>query len=135
MKRIWTIAAAALILAGCGSEEAADDKGFEESGSVSLQNLDMQVDGLSFVMEGQARATESELFYEVTLAGETITEEQPVQLNGESNPAGWTEFSIEGEIPGEAAEREEPPIIVLYGKNTAGERVNGNYIPVDIERK
>jgi len=59
-----------------------------------------------------------------------IIEEAHLSLDDPQN--GWSDVEITLDLTDKYSNNEEPPIIVLYGKNSEGEIVNTNYIPIDL---
>lgn len=122
------------ILAACEEEPAPGEtnetnESSEPEISVSFRNLDVQTEDKSFVLTGEVNTQENVFYYIVKQGENELLSEQQVDI---SEAASWAEFEITGEIPEEALQAEEAPIITLYGKTTAGEEINPNYIPIDV---
>jgi hypothetical protein len=125
---------AILFLAACGNtEESVDENDAEqdEAGSVDFRNIDVQTEDLEVNVTGQASTDSNEFYYRVEEAGDVIMEEARVSL--EEAQTDWREFEIMLDLSEKYSNNnEEPPIILLYGKNSEGEMVNPNYIPIDL---
>lgn len=125
---------AILFLAACGNtEESVDENDAEqdEAGSVDFRNIDVQTEDLEVNVTGQASTDSNEFYYRVEEAGNVIMEEARVSL--EEAQTDWREFEIMLDLSEKYSNNnEEPPIILLYGKNSEGEMVNPNYIPIDL---
>lgn len=120
------------ILAACEEDSvpAGNNESSETEISVSFRNLDVQTEASSFMLTGEVNADENVFYYTVKQGENELLSEQSIDISEEA--AGWSEFEITGEIPEEALQEEETPIITLYGKDAAGEEINPNYIPIDV---
>lgn len=130
--RTFLLIIVAFILTACGEESGPIES--NENGqtkiSISFRNLDVQTEGNSFVLTGEVN-TEESIFYYVLKQGENeLISEQSVDVS--AGAAGWANFKISGEIPEEALQREDTPIITMYGKSAEDEEINPNYIPIDV---
>src|SRR5690625_808135 len=121
-----------VFLAACGNtEETVDEnEAQDEAGSVHLQNIDIQAEDLEVNITGQASTDSNVFYYRVEEAGNVIIDEEHLTL--EEAQTDWSEFMITLDLAGKYSNNGEPPIIVLYGKNSEGEMVNPNYIPIDL---
>jgi len=125
----------ALFLTACGdtTEEPDvenDDPGLDEMNSVNLRNVDVAAEDLEVVVTGEASAVSDEFYYRVEEEGDVIVEEEHVTLDEPEDD--WSEFELTLDLTDKYSNNEEPPVIVLYGKNSEGEMVNPNYIPIDL---
>ncbi|WP_164215023.1 hypothetical protein [Virgibacillus sp. YIM 98842] len=124
---------AILFLAACGNtEESVDENDAEQDeAGVDFRNIDVQTEDLEVNVTGQASTDSNEFYYRVEEAGNVILEEARVSL--EEAQTDWREFEIMLDLSEKYSNNnEEPPIILLYGKNSEGEMVNPNYIPIDL---
>ncbi|MHA6251675.1 hypothetical protein [Oceanobacillus sp. CAU 1775] len=117
------------LLVACGDTNEVDVQDEVES-TVSFRSMDIQVEDNTFTLVGEVNTDEDEFYYEIKQGEEVITEETAVEVVKEESR--WVSFEISEEIPEDAFDGEDAPIITLYGKNESGEVVNPNYIPVDI---
>ncbi|OZU87977.1 hypothetical protein CIL03_14845 [Virgibacillus indicus] len=125
----------ALMLVAC-SESAEDEminNDTEESDSVSFRNVDVKTDDNQVHLTGQVSAAEGEFYYTAEQGEEKLIEENHVEV--EEGTHGWSEFSLEITLPDGTAEKEEAPVVTLYGKNKTGKVINPNYVPIDLNMK
>ena len=122
-----------VFLVACGNTEERIDENDAESGemeSVNLRNVNVETKDLEVNVTGEASTVSNEFYYRVDEEGNVIIEEAYLPL--EETEIGWSEFELTLDLTEEYTNNEEPPIIVLYGKNSDGEIINPNYIPVDM---
>ena len=122
-----------VFLAACGNTgESVDENESEtdEAGSVILRNMEVVTEDLEVEVTGEASSESNEFYYHVEEGGNIIMEE--TQMSLEESQSDWSKFEIKLDLTDKYTNNEEPPIIVLYGKNSEGEMINSNYIPVDI---
>jgi len=126
-----------ILLSACGNAdpdvedtENENTSGQEETGSVVLQDVEVETEDLLVSVTGEAIADKGEFYYRVEEEGDVIVEETHVSL--EDPDDNWEEFDITLDLTDKYSGNEEPPVIVLYGKNDEGEMVNPNYIPIDV---
>ena len=117
------------LLATCGNENQAA----ENNNSIVFQNIDVVSDANEFVLTGEVAATEGEFFYVIEQGDEQISEEKRISIAQKSGD--WVEFEIKEKLSEAVIESNNPPIMMLYGKNMDDEIVNPNYIPVDIKKE
>ncbi|WP_144029185.1 hypothetical protein [Oceanobacillus profundus] len=117
------------LLAACGNENQAA----ENNNSIVFQNIDVVSDANEFVLTGEVAATEGEFFYVIEQGDEQISEEKRISIAQKSGD--WVEFEIKEKLSEAVIESNNPPIMMLYGKNMDDEIVNPNYIPVDIKKE
>ncbi|MDO6449269.1 hypothetical protein [Oceanobacillus sp. FSL W7-1304] len=117
------------LLAACGNENQAA----ENNNSIVFQNIDVVSDANEFVLTGEVAATEGEFFYVIEQGDEQISEEKRISIAQKS--CDWVEFEIKEKLSEAVIESNNPPIMMLYGKNMDDEIVNPNYIPVDIKKE
>ncbi|WP_404458756.1 hypothetical protein [Oceanobacillus kapialis] len=139
MKKIM-IVMVIILLAGCSNtqennertEESANEHEQETDVSVSIQNLDVQVNdkAMEAIITGEASLSGSDLYYTLEQGDRELAIEESVEL--EANAHGLSSFEISVEIPEETSSGEQPPVVKLYGKNNSGEEINPNYIPIDV---
>ncbi|GAB3789971.1 hypothetical protein [Virgibacillus kimchii] len=110
-----------------GNENVPDQ---EEAHSIQLRNIDVEAEDLQVSVTGEASTEKNEFYYRVEEEGEVIMEEEHVSL--EASDTEWIEFDLTLDLAGKYSQNEEPPIIVLYGKNSEGDMVNPNFIPIDL---
>lgn len=124
------------ILGACGGDSdqpEADgietNQQAEENAEVALNNIDVQTEGLSYDVTGDVQAKENVIYYVLEHEGDVIEEETEINIE---ETEGWGNFEISGELPEAVTDSEEPPTLILYGKNEEGEQVNSNFIPIDL---
>src|SRR5690625_7466185 len=78
---------------------------------------------------GQAKATNGEVYYEVEQGEETILNEEKNELDHKDED--WTEFEFEFDLTKEMENDEDTLVVVLYGKDQTGKKINSNYLPND----
>ncbi|WP_080874995.1 hypothetical protein [Oceanobacillus timonensis] len=138
MKRWYVIVAVIVLLAGCGNrgeeviEPAAPGENDEAASTVMFQEIDITADGEQFYIVGQAKTDGDAFFYRVEQDEETVQEEEMVDLE-ESDPDAFQQFEIMETFSEETLEQEEPPIVVMYGKDADNNEINPNYVPIDTE--
>ncbi|WP_156288843.1 hypothetical protein [Oceanobacillus salinisoli] len=124
-----------MILVGCNNEEAANGESNETeetSASIEIRNVDVQVEELQVILMAEAKTSSNEIFYRLEQGEELLQEERQMSFNGEKE---WNAFELEVTLPEEVSAEENPPIIVIYGKNENGDMINPNYIPVAIGKE
>ncbi|WP_152657285.1 hypothetical protein [Oceanobacillus sp. CFH 90083] len=138
MKRWYAIIAITALLAGCGNrdgeviEPAVPGDNEQTTSTVMFQEIDITVDGEQFHIIGQVRTDGDAFFYRMEQDGEIIQEEEIVELE-ESAPEAFQHFEIMETFSENILEQEEPPIIIMYGKDEENNEINPNYVPVDTE--
>ncbi|GGP14399.1 hypothetical protein [Oceanobacillus neutriphilus] len=143
MKRWYVVIAAAVLLAGCGNreEEVIEPAGPEDSvetenqttDAVTFQEIDVTAEGEQFHIIGQVKTSADVFFYRIEQDGEVIQEEESVRLEGE-DPEAFRSFGIMETFSGDILEHEEPPIVIMYGKNKDNKEINANFVPIDTEQ-
>ena len=130
--RYIIILTAALMLAACGTEEnSTTDSNQENTASVMFQNIDVKVDGDEFILSGEAITIGDEVFYVINQGEERLQEEKNIMIDS-ATAGDWKVFEINEAIPETAKDSEDPLIVMLYGKDENNEKINPNYIPVDL---
>ncbi|WP_121639324.1 hypothetical protein [Virgibacillus sp. Bac330] len=139
-KKVFLFLAISLVLFGCSTKNekagtTAKDTSTREAqaNGVRFENLDMEVNDGIAVLQGEVHANETNVFYQLEHEGESLSDETALPL--EKKKGQWEKFMVEVELPEETLNAEEPPVIVIYGKNHDGEKINPNYFPVDVENK
>ncbi|WP_339228798.1 hypothetical protein NSQ77_03275 [Oceanobacillus sp. FSL K6-2867] len=127
--RYFMLATIVFLLAACGDDNPA----VENTNSVVFQNIDIVSKGNEFVLTGEVIAAEGEFFYIIEQGDKQIFEERRISAPQESGD--WGKFEIKEQLSNAMIESNDPPILMLYGKNKDGEIVNPNYIPVDIKKE
>lgn len=118
-----------LVLAACGDDtQVQEQESVQET--VAFRSMDFQMEDTAFTLIGEVDTAEDVFYYEIKQGDEVITAETSVDVPKEETR--WVSFEINEVIPEDAKEAEDTPIITLYGKNSTGEAVNPNYIPIDI---
>lgn len=121
--RIFTLLILLLILAACNE----DSKSIE--GGLELHNINVQLKGNEIQLTAEADTALSEIYYVIEQGEEMVQDETVITLpDGE----GVKEISLSYILPDEMKEKDEPPVIVIYGKSGDGEQIQPNYIPVDL---
>ncbi|GAA0312821.1 hypothetical protein [Oceanobacillus sp. FSL W7-1293] len=138
MKRWYAVIAVLVLLAGCGNrdeeviEPSAPDENNETTGTVMFQEIDITADGEQFHIVGQVRTDGNAFFYRVEQDGETIQEETTVELE-EADAGSFQSFQIMETFSEDTLSHEEPPFVVMYGKDEDDNEINANYVPIDTE--
>ncbi|UUI01816.1 hypothetical protein NP439_17420 [Oceanobacillus jeddahense] len=138
MKRWYVVIALIVVLAGCGNrgeeviEPTAPDENNETTSTVMFQEIDITTDGEQFHIVGQVRTDGDAFFYRVEQDGEPIQEEKTIELE-EAAPGSFQDFEIMETFSEDILEQEEPPIVIMYGKDADKNEINPNYVPVDTE--
>ncbi|MFD1415300.1 putative periplasmic lipoprotein [Oceanobacillus jeddahense] len=138
MKRWYVVIALIVLLAGCGNrgeeviEPIAPEEDNETASTVMFQEIDITSDGEQFHIVGQARTDAEAFFYRVEQDGEPIQEEKTIELE-EAAPGSFQDFEIMETFSEDILEQEEPPIVIMYGKDGDNNEINPNYVPVDTE--
>ncbi|MFA1818972.1 hypothetical protein ACDX78_02010 [Virgibacillus oceani] len=133
MRYLNLIIITVLFLAACGDTGETIDENASETdrtGSVNLRNVEVEVEDLEVEVTGEASTASDEFYYRVEEEGNVIIEETHMGL--EESQSDWSNFEIILDLTENYANNEEPPIIVLYGKNSEGDMINPNHIPVDL---
>ncbi|NBJ70950.1 MULTISPECIES: hypothetical protein [Clostridia] len=140
-KKNFVFILTAVLLIGCSGEEAKEASTREENSSVreqqpsavSFRNVDMEViDGI-VILQGEAMATDTNVYYRLDHEGEPLNKEAKLSLK--ENASRWKKFTLEIDLPKQTLTAKEPPVLALYGKNDKDEPINTNYFPVDVENK
>lgn len=118
-----------ILLVACGN----DNQAAENNTSVVFQNIDVVSEGNEFVLTGEVIATEGEFFYVIEQGEEQISAEKRILIDQETGD--WEGFEIKEKLSDAVIESNDPPIIMLYGKNNDDGIVNPNYIPVDLKKE
>ncbi|WP_077297277.1 hypothetical protein [Virgibacillus pantothenticus] len=129
------------LLIGCSGEEAKEASTREEDSSVkeqqtsavSFRNVDMEVTDGIVILQGEAMATDTNVYYRLDHGGEPLNKEAKLSLK--ENASRWKAFTLEVALPKQTLTAEEPPVLALYGKTDKDEPINTNYFPVDVENK
>ncbi|AIF45220.1 hypothetical protein [Virgibacillus sp. SK37] len=130
MKRRFMLIILIALLIGCSEKgpEVKDDEESEEN-TVSFRNVDVKVEDGNVRMTGEANTNTNTFYYKLKQNEKTIVDEKSKKdVNME-----WQEFMIEFKLPETIEQDGEPPFLLLYGKNEAGEAINPNYFPLDID--
>ncbi|WP_163972018.1 putative periplasmic lipoprotein [Oceanobacillus halotolerans] len=145
MKKYLLLLMSVIFLMACSDEgaekEQQDDSSQETEEDVTessddgttaiFQNIDIRIVNKQKVsVTAEAKATNDVIYYKVEHDGKDIIEETEVTLEEE-----WQEFNISITLPDDVVETEVVPVLMLYGKNEAGEMVNPNYVPIDFIRQ
>lgn len=125
-----------LMIAGCGGiDEKNNDNESEvepDKESVVFRQIDVIVDSDQIKVSGEVKSWDGTFYYHILQGEEIVLDEDRFT----SEHIGfWTPFIIELEKEDINQLREEIPHIALYGKNEAGEQINPNYVPIDLEEK
>ncbi len=118
-----------ILLVACGN----DNQAAENNTSVVFQNIDVVTEGNEFVLTGEVMATEGEFFYVIEQGEEKISAEKRIPIDQDTGD--WEDFEIKEKLSDAVIESNDPPIIMLYGKNNDDGIVNPNYIPVDLKKE
>ncbi|MFD1066750.1 hypothetical protein [Oceanobacillus locisalsi] len=138
MKRWYVMIAAVMLLAGCGNREeeviepSAPGENDEIASTVMFQEIDITADGEQFHIIGQVQTDAEAFFYRVEQDDETIQEEEMIELE-EAESDSFQQFEIMESFSEETLNQEEPPVVVMYGKDADNEEINPNYVPIDTE--
>ncbi|RKQ32608.1 hypothetical protein [Oceanobacillus halophilus] len=125
MKKLLVVLLVSVLLAGCNSEQANQpDNGV----SLEIRNVDVLVDNDRTALTAEVKASAKKIFYRIEQGESDLLKEQQIDLES----AEWAKIEIEEKLPDESLDKEDPPIIVIYGKDNNGQTVNPNYIPIDI---
>lgn len=122
-----------LLLAGCGNTEDGET---EQSGGdhtdqqLQLRNIDVKVEELDVQLDAEVNTLSDKIFYRVEQGDTVLQEESSIELTEDKE---WKAFKIETTLAENVKEKEDAPIIVIYGKSENEEEINPNYIPVDIK--
>lgn len=138
MKKFLLVFASVLfILAGCSSNEEQQSvsvdneaEAEEEQVTVNLRNIYISEENNHIKIEGEARATDDTFYYQVEQDDSLLIEE--TQISMDKTNLGWGEFEIDLEEEEKMRENEKPPFMVFYVKNEDGEKINVNYVPIDL---
>ncbi|MYL42771.1 hypothetical protein [Virgibacillus salexigens] len=138
MKYFGFVIILACIMVACSNQESEkstqtenqQDETIQHTTAVSLRNVDVKVENGNAVINGEVQASNTNVYYILEYNNQTTIEEQEVEL--ENMDEKWQDFSIKMKLPEDSTSRDEPPIITFYGKNDQGDKVNANYIPVDM---
>lgn len=136
MKYVMIILAA-LVLTACGNNENAETENTDTTQtnsnvSVMFQNMDLNSEGTTFVLTGEATSTDGKIYYVIDQGEDRLIEENTITLE---KTGEWTKFEIEETLPESSLEANDPPVITLYGKDANNEMANPNYIPVDLVKE
>lgn len=135
MKKYLVAVIFLFILVGCGNdsetnEQAKSPDNTEAQYTVVFRGLDLQTEANTYTLTGEVRAENEQFYYHLEQGEEELHPETVYELEGE--PGVWQSFEITGEIPESSFEKEETPILTLYGKSPDGEVLHPNFIPIDI---
>ncbi|RYG72596.1 hypothetical protein EU245_09700 [Lentibacillus lipolyticus] len=142
MMRKWVfIAFAAIVLSACsntgesnGNNETNKEANeqTEETASVTFRKMDVTTEESTIQVTGEAQTVGDSIYYTFEQGDTVLVEENEINL--QKNEQGWASFSIELELNERIKNTEEVPIIILYGKNDSGEKVDQNHVPVDLSK-
>ncbi|APC47487.1 hypothetical protein J5S49_17920 [Virgibacillus halodenitrificans] len=130
MKKCIMLIIVISLLAGCsekGSQVKEDEE--TEGNAVSFRNIDVKVEGGNVRMTGEVNSDTSTFYYKLKQNEKTLVNEK----NKKYVNMEWQKFTIEFKLPDNIAQDGEPPFLLLYGKNEAGEVINPNYFPLDLD--
>ncbi|MFD2042710.1 hypothetical protein ACFSTA_00140 [Ornithinibacillus salinisoli] len=122
----------AVTLFGCSEKADPDQAGntSEDQARVKFQQMDVTVEDNVATLKGEANTVNQEFYYSVHIGESQIGEEEKVTLENGAND--WRDFTIQVELTDDMIKDEEIPVLHLYGKRENGEKVNPNYIPIDL---
>ncbi|MFS0752199.1 hypothetical protein [Oceanobacillus sp. 1P07AA] len=139
MKKIGIIMLILIFMAACGNrdEDAIEPIESEreldqQASSVQFRNVDVNIESEQFHIIGEVNSSGGLFYYQVELDGEIIQEETYQEV--ESSTEEWSKLEIVETLPREVLEGNEPPVVVLFGKNQSGEPINENYVPIDTQQ-
>ncbi|GLO65634.1 MULTISPECIES: hypothetical protein [Oceanobacillus] len=138
MKKIGIVMLVLLFLTACGNRDEdviepmeSESELDQQATSVQFRNVDVNIESEQFHIIGEVNSSGGLFYYKVELNGEIIQEEAYEQVENSTNE--WSEFEIVETLPREVLEGNDPPVVVLYGKNQSGEPINENYVPIDTQ--
>lgn len=120
----------AFVLVGCNNQQkptvtAPDTNEAEDQIVVAFKNVEVEVEGRQIHLTGEANADNNGIFYQLTQGEKVLEKETDIILDD-------GKFDVKFMLSKDAAEEEEAPIIMLYGKGSNGDEINPNYIPVNV---
>lgn len=128
MRRILLFASVLLLFVACSN--GAKQEKEEDKESVIFRSIDIVLEGDEVLITGEAKSWDGNLYYHL-LAGEEKIMEEFLIHTGHKN--FWWEFDISLSKEVLLSLTDEVPHIVLYGKNSSGEDINPNYVPIDLK--
>lgn len=143
MKYLMILLVTLLVLVGCGNKgkddahtmpKDSEKPKIEEQDESTTQELaefkeiDVKIENDEVKMTGKANVSNDNLYYSVQQEDKEVYKEKKVVLDGSST---WVSFSVNISIK-EVPDQTGVIVIELYGKDKQGERINPNYIPVDL---
>lgn len=138
MKKIGIVLLILLFLAACGNRDEnviepleSEPELDQQATSVQFRNVDVNIESEQFHIIGEVNSSGGLYYYQVELDGDIIQEEAYEEVENLTDE--WSKFEIVETLPREVLEGNEPPVVVLYGKNQSGEPINENYIPIDTQ--
>lgn len=103
-----------------------DDSGF------NFRNIDVTiVDQTDVHIRGEAKGPSDVIYYKVEL-DEVLVEETELPLD---HTGEWNAFAIDLTLTDDTVESGDIPVLMLYGKDEAGNIVQPNYIGIDYVRQ
>ncbi len=106
------------------AQEQAHQKAIVEFRDIDVVKVDTLVK-----LTGEATAENGEFFYQIEQDGVIIQEEKQIPLDKDGQ--AWQDFNIETDIAG-FKNKEDPLIMMFYGKDAKGKKMGQNYIPVNL---
>ncbi|WP_284139447.1 MULTISPECIES: hypothetical protein [unclassified Virgibacillus] len=102
----------------------------EQEVAANFRNVEVRITGGKIEMVGEAKGKNIDFFYEMKQGKAVVKKESRIPFDTEE---GWKKFTIQQDITEDMKENEDPVVIITaYGKTSSGEKVNPNYIPVDL---
>ncbi|MFD2761744.1 hypothetical protein [Lentibacillus juripiscarius] len=140
--RKWAfIAFAAIVLTACSNaDESVEEKETdnaqnqneqaEDTTTVTFRKMDVTVEEDTIQLSGEAQTDANNIYFTFKQGDNVLVDDNQIEL--EKNEQGWASFSIGLELNEKIKNTEEVPIVILYGKNDSGEKMDKNHVPVDL---
>lgn len=129
MKKSIQLVLILLLLTACGNDSPKSNNTEENNEYVAFRNIDIVTINDEVNITGEVKTWNGTFYYYVLAGEETIIDEEK-EDNLHKNE--WTSFTLSISKSEILALTDEIPHIALYGKNSEGETIDPNYVPIDL---
>lgn len=129
MKKSIQLVLILLLLTACGNDSPKSNNTEENNEYVAFRNIDIVTINDEVNITGEVKTWNGTFYYFVLAGEETIIDEEK-EDNLHKNE--WTSFTLSISKSEILALTDEIPHITLYGKNSEGETIDPNYVPIDL---
>jgi len=131
VRRFFLLFFVVILLAACGADsDNENNNNGEEKESTTFRNIDIVTEDDDVKITGEMNSWDGNFYYHLLSGEEVIMDEEEVETE---HIGFWSPFEIVLSKAEILELTDEVPHIVLHGKNSEGENINSNYVPIDLE--